>query len=170
MFGNGDFERGRKEAMEGRERIERRDRIEAESAAAVRNRLEKASPDCARRNFAGILNSLVADAASQERPGLDAYNEIRQAHRLGRRTAADHNRAHDAFEKAAGSDFNRLHPGSSLRRDDIASGREARERYDPSGDVGDISPEFLLAVAKELLAMARRRAADAPKDRRDGGR
>ena len=41
MFTNEGFERGRAEAMETRERIERRDRIEAESADAQRSRLER---------------------------------------------------------------------------------------------------------------------------------
>ena len=61
MFTNEGFERGRREAFETRERIEKRDRIEREAASAQRERLERASPDCARRNFAGILNGLTAD-------------------------------------------------------------------------------------------------------------
>ena len=55
-FGNA---RGRREAFENRDAIERRARIEAASASAVRDRLEKGSPSWARRNFAGMLNELV---------------------------------------------------------------------------------------------------------------
>ena len=82
MFtGEGNFERGRREANEGRDAIERRARIEAEAASAVRNRLEKGSPSSARRDFAGMLNAMVADAAGREMPGLAALEAIRKGQR-----------------------------------------------------------------------------------------
>ena len=97
-FGNA---RGRREAFENRDAIERRARIEAASASAVRDRLEKGSPSSARRNFAGMLNELVRDAAGRELPGLAALAEIRKGQKYGYKTAADHNRAHERFERAA---------------------------------------------------------------------
>jgi hypothetical protein len=109
-FGNA---RGRREAFENRDAIERRARIEAASASAVRDRLEKGSPSSARRNFAGMLNELVRDAAGRELPGLAALAEIRKGQKYGYRTAADHNRAHERFEKT--ERFNRLHPDSFRR-------------------------------------------------------
>ena len=174
MFTNEGFARGRAEAMETRERIERRDRIERESAEAQRSRLERQSPDCSRRDFASILNGLTADRIAHERPGVSALHEIRKAQRLGQRSAASHNAEHARLEKMVGGNLgealDRLHPGSALAKDDIATGEDAKSKYDPTGEIGDISPEFLLDVARMLLAMARRRAADAPKGRRDGGR
>ena len=79
-FGNA---RGRREAFENRDAIERRARIEAASASAVRDRLEKGSPSSARRNFAGMLNELVRDAAGRELPGLAALAEIRKGQKCG---------------------------------------------------------------------------------------
>jgi hypothetical protein len=82
MFrGEGNFERGRREANEGREARERRARIEAESASAARGRLEKGAPSWERRNFAGMLNALVMESASREMPGLAALAEIRKGQR-----------------------------------------------------------------------------------------
>ena len=110
----------------------------------------------------------------REKPGPDGLDEIRKAHRLGRRTAASHNAAHDRLEKMVGGfgeALDRLHPASSLAAGRYRSGAEAKARYDPSGEISsDSSRNSLLDVAKLLLAMARRRAADAPRGRRDGGR
>ena len=89
--GEDNFARGKREALEGREAIERRDRIEAESAGAQ----------------------------------------------------------------------------SDLRRDDIASGKDAQAKYDPSGDVGAIEPSFLLDVARRLIEAARAQAMRFPANRRD---
>ena len=117
MFtGEGDFERGRREANEGRERIARRARIEAEEASAARTRLERGSPSAGRRNFAGMLNALAKGHTEREAPGLDALDNIRRMQRHGYKTSADYNRAHEKFEKAVGGDFDRLHPASSFRR------------------------------------------------------
>ena len=138
MFtGEGDFERGRREANEGRERIARRARIEAEEASAARTRLERGSPSAGRRNFAGMLNALAKGHTEREAPGLDALDNIRRMQRHGYKTSADHNRAHEKFEKAVGGDFDRLHPASSFRRDDIRSSDERAQDYDPGRDVSD---------------------------------
>ena len=162
----GNLERGRREAMEGREAIGRRDRLEAESAGAQRSRLERASPK--RRDFAAMLNTMVADATRHELPGLAALEGIRKAQRLGYKDASDHNRSYDRFEKAGGVEgFNRLHPQSSLRRDDIRTGADAKARYDPSGDISAIEPEFLLDVARRLIEAERVQAARFPANRRD---
>jgi hypothetical protein len=82
-------------------------------AKAVRKQLEKASPSAGRRDFAGILNAMVPDAAGREMPGLAALEGIRKAQRLGRRTAADHNRAYKKYERAAVG-FNRLFPRNKM--------------------------------------------------------
>jgi hypothetical protein len=165
----GDFERGRVEAMENRERIDRLAKIEAESASAARSRHYSGGP---RRDFAGILNSLVSDAAGRELPGLSALEGIRKARLFSDRTAAQHNASHDRFEKAGGvaEGFNRLHPrrGDGFQKDDIRSGDPRAQDYDPAArDVSGIEPAFLLQVARMLLAMARARAAAAPAGRRD---
>jgi hypothetical protein len=115
MFtGEGSFERGRREALEGREAIARQARIEAETAGAARNRLEKGSPSWARRNFAGILNAMVADAAAREMPGLAALEGIRKGQRHGYRTADQHNRTYEKLEKSGAFEaLDRLHPASA---------------------------------------------------------
>ena len=100
LKGEDSFARGRREANEGREASERRARIEAEDARRTRNRLEKGSPSWARRNFADILNELVADSASRELPGLAALEGICKAQRYGYKTHIDHNRAYERFEKS----------------------------------------------------------------------
>ena len=132
MFTNEGFARGRAEAMETRERIERRDRIERESAEAQRSRLERQSPDCSRRDFASILNGLTADRIAHERPGVSALHEIRKAQRLGQRSAASHNAEHARLEKMVGGNLgealDRLHPGSALAKDDIATGVKTPNR------------------------------------------
>ena len=118
MFQNeGDFgnARGRREAFEGRNALDRRARIEAADASATRNRLEKGSPSSARLNFAGMLNALAGASAAREMPGLDAITKIREGQRYGYRTASEHNRAYEKFEKRAAEDFNRLHPDSFRR-------------------------------------------------------
>jgi len=169
MF-TGSGERGRIEAYENREAIERQARIEAETASAARNRLEKGSPSWARRNFASILNAMVADAAARERPGVDAIAKIRAGQRHGYKTHIDHNRAYERFERAAGGEgFNRLHP-KSRRIGDAAgslasSDARARDHWS-SGEVGEIEAAFLLDAMKALIEAARARARF-PADRRD---
>ena len=123
-------------------------------AKATRERLEKGSPSAGRRDFAGILNAMVADAATREMPGLAALEGIRKGQRHGYRTAADHNRAHERFEfeRAAAEDFNRLHPRSKL-----ASAPVGRERDNARDD--RIGPD--LAEARRLLDVAGSLIADA---------
>jgi hypothetical protein len=121
-------------------------------AKAARERLEKGSPSAGRRDFAGILNALVADAAGREMPGLAALEAIRKGQRHGYKSVADHNRAHAKFERAA-EGFNRLHPRSKL-----ASAPVGRERDDARDD--RIGPDLaearrLLDIAGELIAAAR---------------
>ena len=114
--GDSGFQRGRREAREGREETQRRARIEAEDARATRDRLERGSPSAPRRSLVNILNGMVTQDAASEMAGLDAILGIRKAQRLGYRTAADHNLAHARFEKRGGPEaFNRLHP-DSLRK------------------------------------------------------
>jgi hypothetical protein len=84
-----DFD-GKNEAFETRNRNDALAQREAESAGAQRNRLERGSPSAERLNFAGVLNSLVNDAASRELPGLAALEGVRKAQRLGYRTASQH--------------------------------------------------------------------------------
>jgi hypothetical protein len=145
--------------MEGREAIERRARIEAETASAARNRLEKGSPSSARRDFAGMLNAMVADAAGREMPGLAALEAIRKGQRHRYKTAADHNRA---YARAGGEDFDRLYPKSDLRRNDIRSSDAKAQGYEPGRDVSVIEAEWLLDAARALIEAVRARA------RRDG--
>jgi hypothetical protein len=59
-----------------------------------------------------ILSIIGIDTEAKEAPGLLAIEAIRN----GYRTAAQHNRAHERFERAAAEGFNRLHPGSKLGR------------------------------------------------------
>ena len=123
-------------------------------AKATRERLEKGSPSAERRNFAAMLNTLVSESASRELPGLAALEGIRKAQQLGRRTAAEHNRAHEwfEFERAAAKSSNRLHPRSKL-----ASAPVGRERDDARDD--RIGPD--LAEARRLLDLAGGLIADA---------
>jgi hypothetical protein len=157
------FERGRREAFETHDALAKRASIEAEAASAQRSRLERGSPSAGRRNFPAMLNSLVADAAARELPGLEALQGVRKAQRLGRRSATAHNVEHACFEKSGGLEsFNRL------RKDDIAVGdAETKSKYDPSGSLAAIQPEWLLEAARLLIAAARARAASAPAGRRD---
>jgi hypothetical protein len=128
-------------------------------AKAVRARLEKMSPSAGRRNFAGILNAMVADAAGKELPGLEALAGIRKAQRLGYRTAADHNCAHAKFAKAVAEGLNRLHPGKRASAAPVAASiigeDDARsQRYTPD-----------LSEAKRLLDAAGRLASGDPRAR-----
>ena len=107
------FTRARREAYEVQEMRDRLAKVEAESASRTRNRLEKGSPSSARRDFAGMLNALVVDSASRELPGLAALESVRKRQQLGYKTAADHNRAYEKFEKS--ESFNRLLPASLTR-------------------------------------------------------
>ena len=155
-------------------------------AKATRERLEKGSPSAGRRDFAGILNAMVADAAAREMPGLVALEAIRKGQRLGYKSAADHNRAHAKFGRAAAEGFNRLHPWSKLasapvgsERDDahdrigpdlaearrlldaagslIAEARTARDHW-ASGEATGIRAEFLLDAAIALINAVNARA------------
>ena len=101
------------------------DRLEQDvrEAKATRERLEKGSPSAERRNFAGMLNALVSESASREMPGLVALEAIRKGQRLGYKSAADHNRSHAKFERAAAEGFNRLHPWSKLASAPVGSER-----------------------------------------------
>jgi len=166
---------------------------------AQRERLEKASPSGARRSLVNILNGMEHERAPVALPGLDAITKIRDGQRYGYRTAADHNRAYERFEKSAG--FNRLHPGSRLSRAasdfDFRPGEPGNKdgsrfqwggkfdppqragqmesdgkvrgesRYQPSDAVEGIEPEFLLAVARELIEQVRRYSLRFPAGRRD---
>jgi len=166
-----DLERGRREAHEGRETLAKLARREAEDASATRKRLELGSgAGAGRRDAAGILNAMAAKSVSREMPGLDALAAIRKNQRLNRKSAQDHNRAHERFEKQGGLEgyFNRLHPASDLRRDDVRSSDARAQDYDPGRDVSAIEAEFLLEAAKVLIEAARERARLAPADRRDG--
>ena len=130
-------------------------------AKAVRARLEKMSPGAGRRNFAGILNAMVADAAERELPGIAALEGIRKAQRYGYRAASDHNRAHAKFERTVAEAFNRLHP-----RHKLASVSAALV---PANVIGDddarsesVGPD--LSAAKRLLDAAGRLASSNPRD------
>ena len=139
-------------------------------AKATRERLEKGSPSAGRRDFAGILNAMVADAATREMPGLAALEGIRKGQRYGYRTASDHNRAHEKFERAAAEGLNRLHP-KSRRIGDAAgslasSDARARDHW-PTGETVAIEPGFLLDVTRALIEAVRARAMRFPEGRRD---
>jgi hypothetical protein len=127
-----------------------------------------------------MLNTLVSESASREMPGLAALEAIRKGQRLGYKSAADHNRAHAKFGRAAAEGNNRLHPRSKLasapvgsERDDarddrigpdlaearrlldaagslIAHARTARD-YWASGEATGIRAEFLLDAAIALI-------------------
>ena len=114
-------------------------------AKATRERLEKGSPSAGRRDFAGILNAMVADAAGREMPGLAALEAIRKGQRHGYKTAADHNWAHTKFEALQRSQaterdgFNRLYP-----RDKLASAPLGPERDDARDE--PIGPDLAAAI------------------------
>ena len=91
--------------------MDRRAQQDVREAKATRERLEKGSPSAGRRDFAGIINALVADAAGRELPGLAAIEGVRKQQRLAARSPASHNRSHEQFAKAVAEGFNRLHPG-----------------------------------------------------------
>ena len=146
-FGNA---RGRREAFENRDAIERLAKREADDACRTRNRLETGSPSWARRNFADVLNALVADGASRELPGLAALEGIRKRQQYGYRSAEDHNRAYEKFQKSE------------------AFGEAARARdYRSSGEPAAIEAEGLLSAARALIEAVRARAARFPEGRRD---
>ena len=122
-------------------------------------------------------------------PGLVAIEAIRKGQRLGYKSAADHNRAHAKFGRAAEGN-NRLHPRSKLAsapvgserndaRDDriapelvearrlldaagslIADARTARDHW-ASGEATGIRAEFLLDVAIALINAVNARARQA---------
>ena len=109
-------------------------------AKATRERLEKGSPSAERRDFAGILNAMVADAATREMPGLVALEAIRKGQRLGYKSAADHNRAH-ATEGNNQLDPRSKHAPVGRERDDARDDRigpdlvEARRLLDAAGSL-----------------------------------
>ena len=128
--------------------------------------MEKGSPSAGRRDFAGILNAMVADAATREMPGLAALEGIRKGQRHGYRTARDHNRAYERLEKAGfAKSFNRLHPASGAAGSLASSDARARDHW-PTGETGAIEPEFLLDVARALIEAVRARTRF-PEGRRD---
>jgi hypothetical protein len=129
MLRNDDFERGRREAFEGRMERDRLARIEAEGARGARERLERASPSAPRRSLVDILNGVSTDRARSEAPGLEALEGIRKAQRLGYRTAEDHNRAYARFEKTAAAV-----QGTGLS---YGEARLMNERRGPSGSKFD---------------------------------
>ena len=148
---DGDFGNacGRREAFENRDAIERRARIEAASASAVRDRLEKGSPSSARRNFAGMLNELVRDAAGRELPGLAALAEIRK----GQNVAPN---AGDA--RASRFDFDEKYDppqGARAVRDAGGGVRGEGGRYFANGEPEAIEAEFLLDAARALIEAVR---------------
>jgi hypothetical protein len=127
-------------------------------AKATRERLEKGSPSAGRRNFAGILNALVADAATREMPGLAALEGIRKGQRLGYKSASDHNRINERLEKAGFAEScNHLHPARGAAGSLASSDARARDHW-PTGEVEGIKPEFLLDVARTLIEAVRTRA------------
>jgi hypothetical protein len=135
-------------------------------AWVVRERLEKMSPSAGRRNFAGILNAMVAGAANREMPGLAALEGIRKGQRLGYKSASDHNRIYERLEKAGFAEsFNRLHPASGAAGSLASSDARARDHW-PTGETGAIEPEFLLNVARALIEAVRARTRF-PEGRRD---
>ena len=133
---------------------------DAREARVVRERWEKMSPSAGRRNFAGMLNTLVSESASREMPGLAALEMVRKGQRHGYRTASDHNRAYEKFERAAGEGFNRLFPRNKLASAtpvaaNIIGPDDARSRVGAD-----------LAEARRLLDAAGRLASD-PRTTRD---
>ena len=114
---NGSLERGRREAFEGREMLEKRARAEREDASRTRGRLQASSSSGPRLPFVDFLNAMVTMDASQEMAGLDAVLHIRKMQAIGRRSPSAHNRAHDRFERAGGVEgFDRRYPGALARR------------------------------------------------------
>jgi hypothetical protein len=140
-----------------------------------------------------MLNTLVSESALREMPGLAALEGIRKAQRHGRRTATDHNRGYEKFERAAVG-FNRLHPckmasaapvAADIIGEDDARGQrytpdlEAKRLLDaagrlasdpsttrdhwPSGQPESIAAEWLLTAARALVA-AERQVQEAAQD------
>ena len=127
------YEPGMFEALEGRY---------TEDDKATRARLERASPRAPRRNFVDILNGETRGRVGEI--GLEGIAKIRDRYQYdgGRRTAAQHNAAHERFEKSA--DFNRLHPASRshLRRASDFDLRPGEEPGNPFGSRFQWSDEF----------------------------
>jgi len=138
---------------------------DAREARVVRERLEKMSPSAGRRNFAGILNAMVADAAGREMPGLAALEGIRKGQRLGYKSASDHNRISRLEKAGFAESFNRPHPASGAAGSLASSDARARDHW-PTGETGAIEPEFLLDVARALIEAVRARTRF-PEGRRD---
>ena len=167
--GDSGFQRGRREAREGREEVQRRARIEAEDARATRDRLERGSPSAPRRSLVNILNGMVTQDAASEMAGLDAILGIRKAQRLGYRTAADHNRAHELASAPVGRERDdarddRIGPDLAEARrlldaagSLIADARTASGHW-ASGEATGIRAEFLLDAAIALINAVNARA------------
>ena len=154
-FGNA---RGRREAFENRDAIERRARIEAASASAVRDRLEKGSPSSARRNFAGMLNELVRDAAGRELPGLAALAEIRKGQKYGYKSRFGFDERYDP-PQAAGTvrdAAGRLIGDGRAKRTGETDINDGSDHW-ADGRVSAIEAEFLLDAARALIEAVRSR-------------
>ena len=173
--GDSGFQRGRREAREGREETQRRARIEAEDARATRDRLERGSPSAPRRSLVNILNGMVTQDAASEMAGLDAILGIRKAQRLGYRTAADHNLAHARFDPPYRKRYvtplratqvrdagGAMH-GARSTEDGVNSGSD----HWASGNVEAIEAAWLLDAARAIIAAVKLRAMRFPEGRRD---
>jgi hypothetical protein len=160
-----------------------------EQDKAQRARLEKQSPSAGRRDLAGIINSMVTQDAASEMAGIDAILGIRKAQRLSRRTASDHNRAYEIFERAAAEGFNRLHPQrkpaapapvdadrigpDDAHRDRIGPDLEAKRLLDAAGALASGDPRAKdhwpsgqpEAIAAEWLLTAARALVAAERER-----
>ena len=146
----------------------------------TRERLEKQSPSGARVDFVGHLNAISHADASRQAPGLTALEDIRRRQRTAK---VDAYGAQNPFraQTAPTSNFDfssrdpgnkpgrygtwaegapTLRPGERVR--DAAGSLTSDDRraldHWASGKVGNISPEFLLDVARELISMAQSRA------------
>ena len=162
----------------------KREQQERDEAREVRSRLERASPSGARRGLVALLNGMEHGQTAS--PNLDFMNKLRADQDLGRRTASQHNAAHTRFEKKYGvhsapSSYN-FKPGEP-ENNPRGSRFEADQRYDPPRSAGKIrdvdgsmnsdkrtrrdhwdgqgvhgvDAEFLLAVARALIAMVNSR-------------
>jgi hypothetical protein len=87
-----------------------REHEQREGDRAQRERLERQSPSGSRLSLVDILNGHSRERAASE-GGLDVITKLRADQELGRRTASQHNRSYERFEKSA--DFNRLMPVNS---------------------------------------------------------
>ena len=132
-------------------------------AKATRERLEKGSPSAGRRDFAGILNAMVADAATREMPGLAALEGIRKGQRYGCKTASKLASApvgrerDDARDDRIGPDLAEARRLLDVAGSLIADARTARD-HGASGKATGIRAEFLLDAAIALINAVNARA------------